>query len=374
MHILFISNEYPLWASGGKGSFIQTIARGMVAAGHSCTVLGIGDERKELQLEDKGVQIIRLPKPYLPKAKYIENFWRIRRKIKEINSVNPIQIVETSELDCAYLNRETTYKKVIRLHGGHHFFATSENRDINPIKGKREKRSFKNADAFIAVSNFVKSHTSTYLDYNGKPVEIIKNPIDLNTFKPQSDITIDENNITFVGTICEKKGVRQLLKAFKILENKYPDLCLNLYGRDWYYKDGSSYTDEMKLQVENSNIIFHGEIPFTDIPKVYAKATLCVFPSLMETQGLVAPEAMAMGKTVVFSQTGPGKETIKHGINGFLCDPYKPEDIAQKIVEALHHTEKERIQNSAIAFAQKEFSLNQQLKRNIEFYKHIMEG
>ena len=59
-------------------------------------------------------------------------------------------------------------KYVIRLHGGHHFFAEAENRGINKWKGFQEKRSFKKADAFIAVSNYVKNHTATYLSYYNK--------------------------------------------------------------------------------------------------------------------------------------------------------------------------------------------------------------
>ena len=51
----------------------------------------------------------------------------------------------------------------------------------------------------------------------------------------------------------------------------------------------------------------------------------------METVGLVAPEAMLMGKPVIFTELGPGKEIIKNNIDGLLCNPYDPKDIANKI-------------------------------------------
>ena len=57
MHIVFLSGEYPLWTSGGVGTFIQTFGRSLVQNGHAVSVVGPGKEKQELQMEDKGVQI-----------------------------------------------------------------------------------------------------------------------------------------------------------------------------------------------------------------------------------------------------------------------------------------------------------------------------
>ena len=73
--------------------------------------------------------------------------------IKEIHSTEPIDVIETSELGLAFLEKIKSVKYIIRLHGGHHFFSEAENRGINWWKGWQEKRSFKKADAFIAVFN-----------------------------------------------------------------------------------------------------------------------------------------------------------------------------------------------------------------------------
>jgi hypothetical protein len=93
------------------------------------------------------------------------NSKNIAKTITEIHKKNPIDIIEGAELSLAFLPKIKEIKYVIRLHGGHHFFAEGENRGINGWKGFQEKRSFKKADAFIAVSNYVKSHTAKYLSY-----------------------------------------------------------------------------------------------------------------------------------------------------------------------------------------------------------------
>ncbi len=372
MHIVFISNEYPLWTSGGKGTFIQTFAQAIVNAGHSATVLGIGTTSKKQVLQDQGVFIIRLKKPVLPKGKYIENSMRINRELKSIHKQNVIDIVETSELDCAYLPKQTPYKKVIRLHGGHHFFAEAEKRTIDPIKGKREKRSFKNADGFIAVSNYVKTHTEKYLSYHSKPVQTIYNLIDTDVTVPE--VAIKKDHILFAGTVCEKKGINQLIEAFSILRTIYPEKKLDIYGRDWKFPDGSSYIEMLQSKYDTilENVTFYGSIPRETLYKEYAASVFCIFPSHMETQGLVTLEAMLLEKPVIFSQYGPGPETITPMRDGLLCDVYVPQDIANKMQWMIEHSEKAR-EMGKLARKQvlNKFDKEGILKQNLTFYNEL---
>lgn len=373
MHIVFISDEYPLWASGGKGTFIQTFARNLVKAGHNVTVVGIGSTNKNEELQDQGVCLVRLKKAILPKAKYIENWWHINKFLKRLDRQSTIDIVETSELDSAYLPKKTNYKKVIRLHGGHHFFAEAEKRGIDRVKGSREKKSFANADAFIAISSYVKSHTEKYLSYHYKPVVLIPSFLETAIKIPQT--TVDQNMILFAGTICEKKGVHQLIQAFKILKSKFPDKELHLYGSDWFYADGRSYIQEMKMLIEKEripDIIFRGSVSRDDLNQAYSKATVCVFPSYMETQGLVTLEAMLLEKPVIFTVYGPGPETITHGVDGLLCDVYDFKDIVAKIDFILSNPITAREMGKAARLSViKKFDKNKILQANITFYKQL---
>ena len=111
----------------------------------------------------------------------------------------------------------------------------------------------------------------------------------------------------------------------------------------------------------------------SELAKKYASAECCVFPSLMETQGLVAPEAMAMNKLVIFSECGPGPETIIHNKTGLLCDPYDVNDISDKIIWALSYKEESKtIANSGRAFVLKEFNPKRITKLNIDYYKSVL--
>ncbi|MDX6190079.1 glycosyltransferase family 4 protein [Flavobacterium sp. Fl-318] len=377
MHICFLTNEYPKegFPHGGIGSFVKTLAVALVKRGIHVSVIGINYTlNDETEIVD-GVHVYRLKRSTLKMISWYFNFKAINKKIKEIHQDNPINIVESSELGLAFISKIKTIKYIIRLHGGHHFFAESENRKINKWKGFQENRSFKNSDAFIAVSQYVKTHTEKYLSYNGKAVAYIKNPINTTLFQPMVK-EAPESKIVFVGTVCEKKGIRQLIQAFPLVKKEYPEATLEIYGRDWFFPDGSSYLQLLKekelpqLGELVKDIHFHGAIPYTNIPVVYSEATVCVFPSHMETQGLVAPEAMAMGKAVVFTKLGPGPETIENYKTGLLCDPHNPADIAQKIIWTFDNKEKSIVMGKkAREVVLEKYGLENIVLQNIDFYK-----
>lgn len=380
MHICFLTNEYPKsgFPHGGLGSFVKTMAEALVKNDVQVSVIGLNYTLANETESVNGVRIIRIQKSKVKGLAWYFNSKNIAKTITALHKENPIDIVEGAELSLAFLPKIKEIKYVIRLHGGHHFFAEGENRGINWWKGFQEKRSFKKADAFIAVSNYVKNHTATYLSYHNKPIEVIFNPINIQLFQSQ-EVAIETNNITFAGTICEKKGVRQLIQAFPMLKEQFPDAILNLYGRDWLFPDGSSYIKMLqekelpKLGAFAKDVVFHGAVPFTEIPNAYAKAAVCIFPSHMETLGLVAPEAMAMEKPVIFTKLGPGPEVIVDGATGWLCNPHHPEDIANTIIQVLSNPQKaQEVAKQAKRFVLEKFELYEIAQNNIDFYKKIL--
>jgi glycosyltransferase involved in cell wall biosynthesis len=381
MHICFITDEYPKldFPHGGVGTFIHTISHKLIEKGHKVSIIGVNVYTKIDEKEQDGeVSIYRLKPRIVKGLTWYFNNKSINRQLETIHRERPIDIVETAELGLAFIKKNKPIKYVIRLHGGHHFFAESENRKVSWWKGFQEKKSFRNADAFIAVSNYVKSHTAKFLSYHNKPIEIIKYPINLEVFRPKSEIEVELNSILFAGTVCEKKGIHQLLKAMPKVVEANKDAQLFIYGRDWFFPDGRSYIDFLKKDIlpklgkAMGHVHFMGAVPFKILANKYAVAELCVFPSLMETQGLVAPEAMAMEKLVIFSNAGPGPETIEHKKTGLLCNPYDSDDIADQINWVLNHkAECKHIAEKGRAFVLSNFEINNITEENLDFYNYI---
>lgn len=277
----------------------------------------------------------------------------------------------------SFSNKISGVKYLIRLHGGHHFFTETENRRINWWKGFQEKRSFKKADAIIGVSQFVVDHTSKYLSFEKKKKGVIFNPANLEKFY-QADWNQSVNgSIFFAGTVCEKKGIRQLIQAMPIIKKEVPEAHLLIAGRDWKFpKTGNSYIEYVKQFIEPSvkdAILFLGPLPNQDIPRYIEEAEVCCYPSHMEAMPLAWIEVMAMGKAFVGSKLGPGPEIIKHKESGLLCNPLDPTDIAEKVIYLLKNdTEAKYMGRNAREFALANFSLEIIGKKNLDLYNSLI--
>jgi len=377
MHICFITSEYPKegLSHGGVGSFIKSIALELVNNGIKVSVIGINNEDFYEETSINSINIYRLKPSRIRGLKWFFNSKAIQSKIRQIHCENAVDVVETPELGLAFLHKVKNIKYIIRLHGGHHFLA--EEGKINWWKAFQEKRSFKKADAFIAISKYIKEQTETLLSFNTKTVTQIYNPIDISAFFPIRTTLTAAFQIVYVGTVYKKKGIVQLIEAFKIVKNQIPNATLEIYGKDWFYPDGSSFIEKLQKAESNythfNSIHFNGVVPHSEIAKKYAEASVCVFPSLVEAQGLVVAEAMAMEKLVIFTEFGPGKEIINHQENGLLCDPRDPKDIAQKICWCFDNPHRvAMIEKNARKTVVDKFNLEKIVLQNIMFYQSII--
>ena len=377
MHICYITSEFPTKGlnGGGIGSVVKFLGEKLVKKNITVSVVGFYNVSSEEVDVTKNINIYRLPKSKWKFARFFDNKKRLLRKIKEINAVCKIDIVEGSELNFAFFPKKTNYKKVIRLHGGHHFFAIELNKTPAFWRSYQEKKSFNKADNFIAVSNYVGNQTKKHLNIDFE-FRTIYNTVDIDKFKNKNQLEFKKNSLLFVGTICEKKGVRQLVQAIPIIKKQYPDVILNIIGRDWKFPDGKSYIEYLKtfiLNEDSNNINIIGPVAHAKVPEYIEKADVCVYPSHMEAMPIAWLEGLAMGKKVIASKIGPGFELVKENETGLLINPYSPEDIAEKVIEVLTNIkEAEKRAVNAREDILKRFNTDLIINQNIKFYKSIL--
>jgi len=131
---------------------------------------------------------------------------------------------------------------------------------------------------------------------------VIPNGVDTRIFRPHAYLPTS-NVVLFVGRFIKMKGILELLKAAREL----PQYEFWLAGRG-------------PLQIPKlpnvKNLGFH-----RNTAELYAKASLCVFPSHHENFPTVGLEAMACGKALVATERG-FSEYIENGKDGILVKPH----------------------------------------------------
>ena len=375
MHICFLCAEYPPH-SAGLGNFTQTLAHALVRRGHRVTVVGLYPPERAGVEDDAGVRVVRLAHSRVPRTGLFVNGARVRAALRTIHAETPIDVIEGPEWSLTMLPARTPARKVIRMHGGHHFFATTLGRRPRRWDGWWERRSFRRADHLCAVSRFVAETTRQLLGLGGAEIDVIPNPVDVSRFAPSSRPE-EEETIVFVGTVCEKKGVRQLVEAMPLGLERRPAARLRIVGPDWIDPaSGASYIEGLRRAIPATaapHIELAGGVPNAELPRILGAAAVAVYPSHMEALPVAWLEAMAMGKAVVASRTGPGPEVIEDGVSGLLCDPHDPRSIADAIVRLLDDPGlRRRLGAAARARAERHFSTDVAVERNERFYRRCI--
>jgi glycosyltransferase involved in cell wall biosynthesis len=377
LHIVFLCNEYPPSSHGGIGSFTQTMARALTARGHKVTVMGLYPQSRDSHENDRGTSVVRLAHARKPGLGLVVNRRRLTRALKRLHAEHPINIVEGPENSLALVHRNFPAVKVIRMHGGHHFFYTTLGLKPRFWRSWIEKHSVQKADHFCGVSQFVAEQTRTLLRLGGRPIEILPNGVNVDHFQPRAEIAEEAGLIIFVGTLCEKKGVRQLVQAMPQIAKAVPTAHLWLIGRDSLDPDsGVSFSQQLTSLIPEwlkDRIKFCGPVVHPSLPELLARAEVLVYPSHMESIGIAPIEGLAMGKALVIGNKGPAPEVVEHGVSGLLCDPFSPSSIAAAVIQlmrdrALRRQMGERARSRAVEL----FCLEKVADRNEAFYRRCL--
>lgn len=155
-----------------------------------------------------------------------------------------------------------------------------------------------------------------------------------------TDVSPQDNQLLFVGTIEPRKGLHYLLQSIEILKKQYHlDVKLFLAGKI----ANQEYYNRLVAFVENNglkeNISFLGRVSDEQLVSCYKKAAVFVFPSLLEGYGLSLVEAMQYGLPVVAFNNSAMPYTVKDGVNGYLVENENSSAFADSIAKILQNKE-----------------------------------
>lgn len=126
------------------------------------------------------------------------------------------------------------------------------------------------------------------------------------------------------GRHVPQKGFDQLVAAFAQVRRELPDATLRIGG------DGPQH--ELLKTMAGPGVEFLGPLDRRGVQALLASARVAVVPSRLEPFGIVAVEAMASGRGVVWSTNG-GLRDATGGL-GWGVDPTDVPGLAQAMVEA----------------------------------------
>lgn len=252
-----------------------------------------------------------------------------------------------------------------------------------------EELILKRANGIIASTPQEVKNILDLYDVSGENIELIRAGVDKGLFRPIKKekaverTSIDfENIILFVGRITKAKGLRTLVKALSDVKKEYAEeIKLLVIGGDVSAVMHSEQEELEKKKLKKlikeldleENVKFLGPVDRKELPYYYSLADVCAVPSLYETFGLVAVEAMACGVPVIASKVGGLKHTIKEGYSGLHFAPGRSDSLAKSILKLLTDSKKlTKMRINARERAAEEFGLNRTVRQIKELYDALL--
>ena len=178
----------------------------------------------------------------------------------------------------------------------------------------------------------------------------------------------DENIVLCTGRINEEKSLDVLIRAIPYVLEKV-DAHFLFVGEGGDYKQ--SLIDLSKELGVFDNVTFTDFLDWEDYPNIYKVADVFAMPSEAELQSLVTMEAVATGLPIVVVNKGAVPELASND-NGFLFEPKKSKDMAEKIVKILSDRKlKDKMGKKSLELIKKH-SLDSVADRFIETYEKII--
>ena len=187
------------------------------------------------------------------------------------------------------------------------------------------------ASHWLVASSF----TRRTLVENGTPasaIDVIPYGVDTERFNPgnifEKKLSHDKAlQLLFVGRINQRKGIKYLLEALRLLGDRRVQLTIC----------GRVVDDLSLLKPFGSQIEIRPSVSASELVDAYRRADLFVLPSVAEGFGQVLLESLACGLPVLSTTHTAAPDLVSDGIEGFVVRPRQPESLAERICWAAEH-------------------------------------
>ncbi len=231
------------------------------------------------------------------------------------------------------------------------------------------------SDAVTAVSQFLREETARVFGVR-RSIEVIPNFVDTRVFAPREDperraqfAAPEETIVLHASNFRKVKNLPAVIEVFARLNQAVP-------GRLLLVGDGPQRTvvqEQVDALALTERVRFLGQVESMEL--IYPLADLVLLPSLHESFGLVALEAMSCGAVVIATAVGGTGEFIDSGHNGFLCDPADVEGMVTVGLRVLQDDSfRRQLATEARRDAVQQFGARCVLRRYLELYDRLVDG
>lgn len=225
-------------------------------------------------------------------------------------------------------------------------------------------------------------------EYQNK-LKVLHDGIDTQYFSPQQDdklilpsIGLNLSEVKEIVTYVSRgmkpyRGFPQFMEAVYLLQKKRKDCHVVVVGEDRVaygrqLPNGKTFKQLMleKFDFDLSRLHFTGRLSYTQYRQVLRASSAHIYLTRPFVLSWSMLEAMSTGCLIIASDTPPVTEVIADGVNGILVDFFSPQDIVDKIENALDNPHQmEMLRINARKTILDRYSLSDLLLKHLEWIR-----
>ena len=350
--IALVSREYPPFFGGGIGTYARWIVPALNDAGIRVHVITESHDRTQPRVEIAGLTTIHRVPLAIGRAGWTSAAARFSiaagRKLTELHRRRAIDIAECAECEaaaCAPLllrPRTDRLPLIVQLHTPSELLFALRSLSSTRLDTAlatyilAERFALRLADAILAPSAFIADWATRHYALPQRPTVI---PYATGPLPPPPDPSDAQPfNLLYVGRIEPRKGVESLIYAWRGVIAYEPRARLRLAGADTSgAPDGGSMKAWLREMLGDAatTVTFLGRLGPDALRDEYARAALCVIPSLWENFPNTCIEAMSHARPVLVGDAGGMREMIGDTHAGRTFTSGDPDRLRDRLLEML---------------------------------------
>ena len=204
---------------------------------------------------------------------------------------------------------------------------------------------------------------------NGIDIDAFANPLYNEYSREMLGLSADDLVFCYAGRLSPEKNTDYLFSEFFRTAAQLPQAKLLVIGGG---KDLEETRDRVFESDYSDQVIFTGELPYSELPGLEALADVFVTGSVSEVHPLVVLEAMAARLPVVAISSPGIADTVTHEESGLLGSEATPGELSRNLLRIAGDAAlRERLAQGAFACAQ-EYSLPNTAGKVLERYEQLV--
>jgi len=229
----------------------------------------------------------------------------------------------------------------------------------------RKKNIYNLSNLIVANSKGTSNGFTKYYGLKDKNIIILPNLIEKSgvTYKNRKD---REDQLLIVGNLIDLKGHKELIKQFRIVNEKHPNLKLIILGNG---EEKANLINQVKNLELEDNVIFKQKVPHHLIGEFFSKSLIHISSSYHEAFGFVNIEALREGTPIISTPTEGATSIIEPEVNGEFFEHQDQNSLLKSVDKILQDwtSYSEGAKNSF----EKNFSLEGKIKNH---KKHLLDN